>query len=88
MEKIKWVLVFFFLNMMGCEKEIIREVDSSTSKKDISAIAIISTWYYGYNNIRYWSDADVIVYGYQTVPEITIDSIAPNNSYFSDFDYN
>lgn len=94
MKKITWVITLLFLIIMGCEKEIIRESEiiremiDSSSNKDISAIAVISTWYYGYNNTRYWSDADVLVYGYQIVPEITIDSIAPNNPFFSDFDYN
>lgn len=57
------------------------------SPNPISATAFIVTEFWEYDS-SYYGDADVIVNFYDTVPEITINGIPPDNPYYSDYDYN
>ena len=80
--------VTLLIVFMSCDKVVENTYVTEYVVDDpIYAFAFISTEYYYYYS-QYYSVADVVVNNYDTVPEITINGIPPNNPYYYDFDYN
>ncbi len=82
--------VMLLMAFMSCDKVVENRYVTEyvyDTPDPIFAAAFIATEYWEYDS-SYYGDADVVVNFYDTVPEITINGIAPDNPYYSDFDYN
>lgn len=82
--------VTLLILFMSCDKVVENKYVTEyiyDNPNPIFATAFIATEYWEYDS-SYYGDADVIVSFYDTVPEITINGVPPDNPYYNDFDYN